>query len=376
MSRRLLCILLGMACVNGVLLRAAHGQEVRGSASPVPAAATTGATEVVIERMAVKLRDPAGYQTPLVLSAVKSLTVRARVDGIIASVLIKPGDKVQKQTELVRLDSTERQKLFLQAQTDYKLAQLQETTATGDGKEAASLRATSAKVALEIAQLRLDDMVQRSPIEAQVQRVHVTEGEFVLAGDPLVDVADPAQLTVEIPVDRRLVKPDETIKLIVEDQTVDARLSIVLPAPAEFSPLRDLFVSVASGSALVDNSAGKLAIGQSVTSTMIPRHPIAEVQNSALVNADGGARKVQVIRDGFVRDVPVELLGAVGELHSFVSGRFTEGDEVVVRSSTTLVDGAWVRPKLDALKSATSAPAPSSSPANPTQNTPTRQSAF
>jgi hypothetical protein len=51
---------------------------------------------------------------------------------------------------------------------------------------------------------------------------------------------------------------------------------------------------------------------------------------------------VQVIRDGFVRDVKVELLGQMGEDYVFVSGRFGLTDELVLKSSEPLLDGSRV----------------------------------
>jgi len=74
---------------------------------------------------------------------------------------------------------------------------------------------------------------------------------------------------------------------------------------------------------------------------------------------------VQVVRDGFVRDVPVELLGAVGEERTIVTGAFGAGDELIVRSSQELLDGTQLvaRTELVEQPEATRAPTgPSPSP--------------
>ena len=110
------------------------------------------------------------------------------------------------------------------------------------------------------------------------------------------------------------------------------------------------------------NKSGKLRAGQTVHSPLIPRLPVAEVPTSAIANAEQGGRKVQVIREGFVRDIPVQLLGPVGADHVFVSGRFGVTDELVSKTSEPLVDG--VRVTARDIR-ATSKPANASQPAQP-----------
>src|SRR5690606_8099087 len=73
--------------------------------------------------------------------------------------------------------------------------------------------------------------------------------------------------------------------------------------------------------------------------------PVAEIPNEAISNSPEGARQVQVIRDGFVRNLAVDLLGAVGEQRTVISGRFNNTDELVVRSSEQLLDGTQVVPR-------------------------------
>jgi hypothetical protein len=79
-----------------------------------------------------------------------------------------------------------------------------------------------------------------------------------------------------------------------------------------------------------------------VYSDLIPRHPVVESPTAAIGNSADGQRKVQVIREGFVRDVPVQLLGQSGDTHVFVTGRFGPTDELVVKSSAELLDGTRV----------------------------------
>ena len=94
-----------------------------------------------------------------------------------------------------------------------------------------------------------------------------------------------------------------------------------------------------------------------VYSPLIPRNPVAEVPTVAVTNSDQGGRKVQVIREGFVRDVSVQVLGQVGSDFVFVSGRFGTTDELIQKTSETLLDGARVTSR-DAAKPAAGGAAP------------------
>jgi multidrug efflux pump subunit AcrA (membrane-fusion protein) len=203
-----------------------------------------------------------------------------------------------------------------------------------------------AKADVDIAQLQLDQAIIRMPWAGVVLEVHSAEGQFVRAGDPLITVADPTDLYVDVPIDRASAKVGDNIELKVEEVSVTGKLAAILPLSARLDPLRGLFPSIASGRVEVDNSDGKFITGQTVYSPMIPRRPVGEVPTAALSNADGGdgERKVQVIRDGVVRDVAVQLLGQVGEEHVWVSGLFGEQDELILRTSEPLTDGSVVTP--------------------------------
>src|SRR5258708_120635 len=76
---------------------------------------------------------------------------------------------------------------------------------------------------------------------------------------------------------------------------------------------------------VVDNSDGKVKVGQTVYVPLIPRQPVVEVPNSAIGNLSDGHRKVQVVRQFIVRDISVSLLGQVGSTRVFVSGPFADG---------------------------------------------------
>jgi multidrug efflux pump subunit AcrA (membrane-fusion protein) len=318
----------------------------------------------VIERLPLVLRDPKSYQTPLTLRPVTAIDLVAQVDGIVASVQVLPNQSVVKQSEAARLESAERQLELERAQAAAKVAQ------GATGAQAADLLDV-AKLDVKIAEQRLDKTIVRVPFDGTVTNTYVVPGQFVRAGDPLVRLADLRKLTVDLPVDRNLVKPGSNLELKVEDQTVTGLVNAVLPLQPRFEPLRDLFLSVAMAQVVVDNAGGKFVEGQTVYSDVIPRAPVTEVPTPAVTSNTEGNRRVQVIREGFVRDVPVELLGQAGNDYVYVTGRFGATDELVVKSSKELRDGMRVLPA-----TALAADAPSPGGTRPPQTGPRAPTGF
>lgn len=320
--------------------------------------------EVVIERIAVNLKDADVYRVPLTLKARTELSIPATADGSIQSVFVKqPTASLASQAEVVRINSDERLKEQSIAEAGLDVAKAELAAAEGAVKQVAQAKVAVAERELELAQLRVQQTIIRAPFDAEVAEIYVTEGQFVRAGQDLVRIIDPQQLVTHVPVERSNIKVNDTIELTVEDQTVTGKVEAILPATERFGKLQDLFLSVADAQVVIDNSAGKLRPGQAVFSEMIPRHPIMEVPTSAVKNGEDGERKVQVIREGFVRDIPVQLLGQIGETHVFVSGRFTANDELVVSASEELAAGSFIQSVLGAAQQQS---------ASPKRGTPTR----
>ena len=289
------------------------------------AAVAQDAEPVQIKREPIAPRPVDEYQIPLALEPVRTVTLRAAVDGTVEAVLAELGKDALDQADLVRFDS--------------KLARLELERAEA---AAAANYPTEAIAAVDekIARLKLERMAVRAPFAGQVVAVHVAPGAMVTAGTPLLDLADMSALRVRVPVQRGEVNVGDRIPVRVESQTVDGTIEAILPAGEQIGKLRPLFESLAE--AVVEVPGNSLVAGQTVYSDLIPRDPIAEVPSSALETTDDGGRAVFVLRSGYAAAVPVMTLGQVGRDRLYVSGRFAAGDEVVTESSQPLVDGARV----------------------------------
>ncbi len=308
-----------------------------------PSATGEPPSQVAIEREPLVLKQPETYRVSLSLQPGKSVEIVARADGIVANVLIHSGEAAREQAEIIRLNSRERQLEMDRAKAAFQAAQIEQRSASeGTEKELADARLRIAKIGLDLAEYRLDQTIHRAPFDGTVQTVHVVEGQFVRAGQPLATLVETSQLVVQMPIDRNVSKAGDAIKVRVEGKSATATVQQVLPLTKPFEPLRDLFQSIATGVVVIDNGAGEWHPGQTVYSDLIPRLPVTEVPNAAISNTNAGSRRVQVIRLGFVRDVPIELLGAVGEERTIVTGPFGNKDELIVRSSEELQDGTQV----------------------------------
>ncbi|HUG90550.1 MAG TPA: HlyD family efflux transporter periplasmic adaptor subunit [Planctomycetaceae bacterium] len=354
------------------------GRSADGSA-PAPDGAASA--QVVIDREALRLIDPQTLHVPLQLAAVRAVELTAATDGFVQSVRIQSGQGMEAQEEALRLDGGEQQLLLERARAGVRVAEIEVRSARESGHasavELAAARLDVAKADVDLANLRLERTIVRAPFDGRVLRARATPGAYVRAGEPLALFADTRQLTVEIPVDRTHTAAGQPIQIRVEDQAVEARVTGILPLAERFEPLRKLIHSVASARVLVDNADGRFHVGQTVYAPLVPRQPVAEVPTTTLSNLPDGGRRVQVLRGDTVRDVDVQLLGAVGADRLYVSGPFADGDEIVLGASQTLADGMRVRPSTPPAEQPRGGVPPGTSlPSQPGSPPPSRQSRF
>ena len=308
----------------------------------------TASSLVVIERQSLRLIDPAAYQVPLRLQPVQFVELTAAVEGVVQSVHVKAGQKVDVQIEAVRLESKELQLKLRRASANNKVAQIElkqaKTKNEAEAIELTQAKLEAAQAELGLAKLQVDRTSIRVPFAGTVFRVNVAPGQFVRVGDPLLSVGDTSRMKVEVPVDRQSSTAGKTIELRIEDKTIQAKVGKVLPLSDRFEPLRALANSLGSAIIVIDNRDGRFHAKQAVYTPLIPRHPIAEVSTRCVQNQTSGQRKVQVVRGGVVRDVAVQLLGQVGVGRIYVSGTLSAADEIIVRASQQLPDGTRIRP--------------------------------
>ena len=312
------------------------------------AAQETAEERVVIHREAMRLINPQNYQVPLTLEPVHMVKLASPIGGTVQSVLRKPGDKVTSQSEALRLDDTEQALLVKRAEANHKAAEIElriaKKQSDPDLADLATAKLQAAEAELELAKFHLNQTRIRVPFAGEVFRTNVVEGQIVRAGEPLLEFGDTSQLQVELPVDRKEVKTGKSIELLIEGTPVKGTVQHIFPLAKKFEPLRQLVHTVASAVVLIDNAQGRYQAGQTVTVAIIPQQYITQIPKRSLSNISDGRRKVQVVRNGIIRDVPVRLLASLVSNLIYVTGPFATGDELIVSVSKELADGTQVRP--------------------------------
>ena len=315
------------------------------SKGPLPVAAA--GDQVIVKREASRVIDPHKYRISLAIEPRSTITLTAPFDGTVKQAQGKLNGKLQSQAEIVRLDTTIPKLIVARAEAAYKVA-LNEQKLAADKDETqkalAQAKLDVAKAEVDLAKHSLDSCSIRAPFAGELQRLLVSEGQFVKAGDPVAIVVDVSSVKVEIPVERATAEQGKTISLKIETAEVEGKIEAVLPLHSRFDALRELFDSVASAIVVVENGTGQFKAGQTVYVPLIPRQPVMEVPVSSIGNLPDGQRKVQVVRQFSVRDVPVVLMGSVGTKRLFVSGPFAEGDEVIYEASHQLGDAFQLKP--------------------------------
>lgn len=310
--------------------------------------ADEGPQPVVIQRTMVRLAQPGEYRIATQLTPGRMVTLTAPFDGVLQAVAAVPGKQLDIQGELATLDGRRISLLLSRAQAAKQLAEIELSQArvanTAPGIALAEARLALANADLNLAEFDKQSASVRAPYPSTVLDVHVQVGQRVRAGDPLVTIGDLETLTCRIPVDRKTVQKGQSLRVTVEDSTASGEVVAVLPLRDDQQKFRDLAVSVAMAELTFTNRSGSLEAGQAVFPELLPEDPVARVPLTSLKSGQSGNRVVQVLRNHVVRNVPVRLHGQIGKQDVFVSGPFTEHDEVIISASVELADSTAVEP--------------------------------
>jgi multidrug efflux pump subunit AcrA (membrane-fusion protein) len=263
------------------------------------------------------------------------------MDGLVRGVEARLGGSVRESEGLVQFESAEANARFRIA-----TAELREKESHIDASSARAAQLEAAQARVEMAKAQLDRCSVRAPFTARVVDVGVYPGQFVLKGTPLVELIDTSSLRAVLPVDRRNVAVGSSITVPVEEQEVAGKVLAILPLPDAYSILRELAPPFAAASVVLPNPKGQLDAGLRARPAGLPFAPIANVPKRAVRPDDlrgPASSMVQVIRNEYVANVPVQVLGSLGPERSQVSGLFRPGDSLIVGSSVSLVPGTLVR---------------------------------
>jgi hypothetical protein len=303
----------------------------------------TAATTARVETLPLRLTMPDPYQVMSVLEPMRRLTIIAPADGVIRTLDARLGGSIRESQEVAQFDRSE-----ANARLQVAIAEVKEKQALvkSMGTDVAQAQLEGAQARATLAQLELDRCTIRAPFSGRILDIPVCAGQFVLKGSPILELADTTSLRAVLPVDRRGVAVGSTLTVAVEEQEVSCKVQAMLPLPESFSVLRELATPFSAAAVVFTNSRGELEPGLRARPAGVPTTPIANVPKRAVRSDDvRGARAsmIQVIRNEYVTNVPVHVLGGLGPDRIQVSGLLRDSDALIVGSSVPLMPGTLVR---------------------------------
>jgi RND family efflux transporter MFP subunit len=304
-----------------------------------------------VETSPLELTPPERYHVASALEPIREVDLMATSDGVVRSVALAVGSTVREGQEIVQLDRTEASARLKIAQANVKEMQAEAEAAKADTakKSAAAVagaRLEAAQARAELAQLDVDRCTIRAPFSGRLLALSVSPGQYVAKGTTIAELADTASLRVLVPLNRSEATVNGNANLTIEGRPVPGKIQAVLPLNHDFAPLRDLAAPLAAAWVTVENTRGAYEPGQRARTNILPVAPLAVVPSRSVHGSSGeskGASIVQVVRNEYVTNVPVTVLGDVGPERTQVSGPFRPADVLIVESSPPLAANTLIR---------------------------------
>lgn len=304
------------------------------------------------------------------LKAVRSAMVKARVPGELQGLTVREGDNVSAGQVIARVEPIEYNERLHQAERQVDAARAQSEIAqrqfdnnralvdqgfisrTALDTSAASLNAALANVraaqaGVEIARKAVADTVLRAPIAGQIAQRLAQPGERVSPDTRIVEIVDPSELELEIPLspaDSVPVRVGQRATLTVEgtSEPVAAAVARINPSAQPGSRSVMVYLTVASIPGLRQGlfAQGELAIARASVLAV----PLSTVRN------DKSQPYVQVIEGSGeqtrVLHRPVTLgarASADGDTLVAITSGLTAGERILRGSAGSLQNGTLVR---------------------------------
>ena len=259
-SRAVFCSsLVGGLALGGGILRALSAKRVKQEAAAAPPTVQTQIELANSDVITASLRDiTQGLEVSGTVKALNYAVIKARVAGEVKEITVREGDSVKAGQVLARIDPTEYQRRFEQAQEQAQAAksQLEIAQRQADTNQALVNQGFISKTAMdnslasyqgaiathkaavagaEVARKSLDDSVLRAPFAGVIALRSAQLGERVGIDAKVLELVDLSQLEVEVPLspsDSIDVRVGQVANLQVEDraQKVTAKVKRISPS--------------------------------------------------------------------------------------------------------------------------------------------------
>ncbi len=289
-------------------------------------------------------------------------TLRSEEAGTVDEVLVRPGSRVEQGQVLVRLDSARFQLSLEEAQTAIDQAQLQyqdllitDSIFSGEPPTEQKRKIAAARSGLALAEVRYQQrLLERrratilAPFDGVVDRLEVSPGERVSAGEELLTLVDVANLWIEASVlehDLPLIRKGGQALVTTAaapDRPITGRITAVLPLVDSTTRAGRAMVRLRGNGSLRPGmyTDVELEATRLTDRLLVPAGAVIERDGRPLVFVvvDGRAQWVY-IQPGRTNGVETEVLPdpATGE------PPLSPGDVVLIEGHLTLTHDAPVR---------------------------------
>lgn len=286
------------------------------------------------------------YSATATLEVDKETEVLARIRGIVRSIEVEEGDRVEPDQTLLEIDNeeyafvlarAESHRRNLQASFD-RMQELSEDLVSVEEFETVQRDLRTAEADEGLARLNVSYLTVKAPFGGTIVRRMVDVGANVSVGTPLFSLADlePLLARVHVPAKEfRKIQTDQTVDLVLDstDASLEGRIQLVSPTIDPKTGTIKVTVEVTDypeGTRPGDFAEVRIVTERHEGSTLISRIAVITDKGEQVVFVDmNGAAERRVVEIGFTDDDRAEVLRGL-----------RLGERVVVKGQRSLKHGA------------------------------------
>lgn len=325
-------------------------QNQRGGRPGMGAMARTGASIPVEVKTVGRGNIAATLLTYTSLEAERHVDVVSRTQGLVKTILVEEGDRVEEGQPLAQLDTDvleltlqEREVNMNSLESNYNRSRelLEQELLSSQEFEQTKFQYEAARTQYESAELQLAYATIRSPFAGIITERLIEVGNLVNANDVVFRTADLDPLLARIYVPEKdigQVRAGQSVRINVEgsDQTHAGRV-------ARISPIVDPQSGTVKVTVEIRDRRGTLRPGMFTTVNLVIaiNEDVLQIEKKALV-AEAEGSYAFLFRDGTAEKRLIELGIAEGDYVEVLSG-LSDGDSIITVGQEGLRNGAPVR---------------------------------
>ncbi|AGW14230.1 putative RND family efflux transporter MFP subunit [Megalodesulfovibrio gigas DSM 1382 = ATCC 19364] len=338
------CCVMALSFLSGCGETPSHAQTAQENATA--AAAPSRTVNVQVEPVA-----PRPFKDILILpgqtEALQDVRLAMDAEGRVDWVGVEKGDLVQKGQELLRLDADLVAAQLAKAKADLALKQdlatrrqslFQQAVLSKEEHDQALTELAVAKATVTEAETALSRTVIRAPFTGRINNVTVDPGEYVVKGEPVIEMVNVStiRVTVSVPeMDVRHLNVGQEVAVSIDAHGADRWDGVVdFVAWKADDATKTFEVRV-----VVDNKDGRIRPGMASRVAFVRRDiPDALTAPLFAVVDRGGERLLYVAQDGVARARQI-VIGHIAQDRVQVLEGLAAGDWLIVTGHKDVEDG-------------------------------------